>query len=151
MRQLSALVVLGVLASVLTASDSPAVAQVKKEVEALEAQKKASIKRTHDWYLGIIKHDKINAETLKAERKSLGEQEEELMKTVHAEDVKAFIHSHFESIRALLKDEVKMDAETIHHLKKLEKDHEAVINNSYDPVIQALKAQEKALSAKPKK
>jgi hypothetical protein len=146
---MASLVVLGVFCSLVLAAGNPEVTAINEQIKALKAEEKVTLKTVHAWYEGMIKRDKLTAEVLHEERTALKKQEDALLSVAANDAEKAAIKKQYDGIRALLKEDGKLDAAAIRELRALEKAHETTIANAYKSKIQALEALAKAAAKTP--
>jgi hypothetical protein len=156
MRLLGSLVAVAVLAASLTAAENPQVAAIHNQIKALKAEEKVTLKTIHAWYESFIKRDKFTGAVLLQERKVLAKQEQELLAVAATPEAKNEIRAHYDALRALLREDSKIDAAVIRKLRQMEKAHETYVGNAYKSKIHDLEAQAKTLAAagkaaKPKK
>jgi hypothetical protein len=147
---LTSLVVLGVVCVVASRANNPEVTAIHEQIKALRAEEKVTVKAIHDWYEGLIKRDKLTAEVLREERNALKKQEDALLSVAATKEARAAIKEHYDKIRALLREDSKLDAEAIRELRRLEKAHETAVANAYKSKILMLEELAKAAAAAPK-
>jgi hypothetical protein len=148
----ASLVVLGVLCSALPAADNPQVKAIQEEIKVLKAEEKVTVKNIHAWYESFIKRDKLTKEVVLEERKVLKKQEEALLSIAATEEARKVVHAQYDGLRALLKEDTKIDTEVIRELRRLEKLHETYVGDVYKSKIVVLEAAAKAAATtKPKK
>ena len=151
---LTSLVVLGVLCGLSSAAEPPAVAAIHEKIKELRAAEKVTLKEIHAWYESFIKRDKFTADVMRKEREVLKAQEDALLAVATNDVDKAAIRKQYESMRAFLREDIKLDGAAIKELRALEKAHETQVGNSYKAAILVLEEQAKAAAAaaaKPKK
>ncbi len=144
---LAALVVLGVACGVGAAAENPQVAAIHEKIKELRAQEKVVLKEVHAWYEGFIKRDKVTEEVMREDRRVLKAQEDSLLAVATTEEARAAIRKQFESMRALLRVDIKIDAEVIRELRALEKSHEKYIADNYKAAVLALDEQARLAAA----
>ncbi|HEX5270645.1 MAG TPA: hypothetical protein VFW33_09175, partial [Gemmataceae bacterium] len=120
---IASLVALGVLCAALPAADNAQVKAIHEEIKVLRAEEKVTLKTIHEWYEAFIKRDKLTREVLIEERKILKRQEEALLSVAATEAARKAVHAHYDSLRALLREDTKIDTATIRELRRLEKLH----------------------------
>jgi len=150
-RVLASLVVLGVACGVGAAAENPQVAAIHEKIKELRAAEKVTLKEIHAWYESFIKRDKFTAEVMREERKVLKAQEDALLAVATTNDARDAIRKQYESMRAFLKEDIKLDAAAIRELRALEKAHETHVATSYKAAILALEEQAKVAAAAAKK
>jgi hypothetical protein len=147
MRFTATLAAWGALCLAVSAAENPQVAAIHDQIKTLRAEEKVTLKTVHAWYEGIIKQDKLTAAVLLQQRKDLKKQEDGLLALATTESAKEAIHKHYDSIRAVLREDSKLDAKAIGELRKLEHAHEKQLAETYKAKIQALEAAAKAAAS----
>jgi hypothetical protein len=147
MRVTASLAALGILCLFAAAAENPQVAAIHDQIKALRAEEKVTLKEVHAWYEGMIKRDKLTANVLFEERKALRKQEDALLALATTDEAKAAIRKHYDSIRAVLREDGKLDAAAIKELRRLEHLHEKQISETYRAKIQTLEAAAKAAAS----
>jgi hypothetical protein len=150
-RAIGSLVALAVLLTGARAAENPQVKALHDQIHALKAEEKATVKTIHAWYDGFIKRDKVTEDDLREERKALLKQEEALLSVATTPEARQDIRAHFETLRGLLKADIKLDKTVIKQLRDLEKAQETQVANAYKAKIAELEAAAKLLSQTKKK
>jgi hypothetical protein len=150
-RSLGSLVALAVLLTGARAAENPQVKALHEQIAALKAEEKTTVKTLRAWYDGFIKRDKLSEEVLREERSALLKQEEALVSVAPTPEARKDIRAHFDTLRGLLKADVKLDAAVIKQLRELEKVQETHVANAYKAKIAELEAAAKLLSQTKKK
>jgi hypothetical protein len=150
-RSVGSLVALAVLMTGARAAENPQVKALHEQIAVLKAEEKATVKALHAWYDGFVKRDKFSEEVLREERKVLLKQEEALVSVATTPEARKDIRAHFESLRGLLKADIKLDRVAIKQLRELEKAQETYVANAYKFKIAELEAAAKLLSQMKKK
>jgi hypothetical protein len=150
-RSIGALVALTVLLTGARGAENPQVKALHEQIAALKAEEKATVKTIHAWYDGFIKRDKLSEDALREERKVLLKQEEALVSVAPTPEARKDIRAHFETLRGVLKADIKLDKAVIKQLRDLEKAQETYIGNAYKAKIAELEAAAKLLSQTKKK
>jgi hypothetical protein len=127
------------------AGGNPDVAALRKEVTALRAQEKATVKAIQAQYDTLIKADKLSEEILIAQRKALPKQESELMAVATTTEDKDAIKTRYELLRGLLKNGTKLDAQQINALRAEKTATVKVVGAAYRGKVQELEAAIKVL------
>jgi hypothetical protein len=152
MRAIASLVALGVVCTALQAGENAQVKAIHEEIKLLRAEEKVTLKTIHAWYESFIKRDKLTAEVVLEERKILAKQEEALLSVATTAADRKAIRAHYDTLRAILRADNKIDAEVIRELRRLEKAHETYVRDVYKAKILTLEAAAKAAATtKPKK
>ena len=100
----------------------------------------------------FAKRDKLTKEVVDEERKVLKKQEEALLSVAATEEARKVVRAQYDSLRALLRADSKLDAEAVREVRRLEKQHETYVGDVYKSKIQVLEAAAKAAATtKPKK
>jgi hypothetical protein len=151
-RVFCSLIVLAMLEVPVFASGNRDVAALHKEITALRAQEKATVKAIQTQYDTFIKADKLSEQVLANERKALAKQEAELMKVATTTENKDAIKARYETLRGILKNGGNLDAEQIKALRAEKTAIVKVVNAAYKGKIQEIEAAIKVLekSGKPK-
>src|SRR5258708_37017578 len=103
-RVFGSLVVLTMLGVPAFAAGNPDVAALHKEVTALRAQEKATVKAIQGQDDTLIKADRLSEEILLTQRKALATQEAELLNVATTPADKDAIRSRYEIVRGILKN-----------------------------------------------
>jgi hypothetical protein len=148
MRSIAALVILGVVCTALPAAENLKVKAIHEEIKLVKAEEKATLKAIHAWYESFIKSDKLTDEMVQEERRILKKQEDALLSVATTETARKAIHAHYDSIRAFLRVDHKIDAEAIRELRHLEKAHETHVAEAYKAKVLVLEAVAKAAAGK---
>jgi hypothetical protein len=148
MRVIASLVALGILCSALPAADNPQVKAIHEEIKVLKAEEKVTVKDIHAWYETFIKRDKLTKEVVAEERKVLKKQEDALLSVAATAEVRKAVRAHYDSLRAILSEDKKIDAEAIRELRRLEKLHETYIADVYKSKVLVLEEAAKAAAKK---
>jgi len=144
----SALVALAVVAAGVSGADNPAVKAIKMQIEALKAQEKVTHKAVHDWYEGFLKRESVSEEIMRAERKILLAQEEDLLAVTSDPAARKAIKDHYETLRGFLRTDIKLDEAAKKRIRELRKAHETHISNSYKVKIAELEVAAKLAAQK---
>jgi len=132
------------------AENNPDVAALRKEITALRAQEKATVKAIQTQYDTLIKADRLSEEVLATERKALAKQESELLSVATTKEDKDAIRARYETLRGLLKNGGKLDAQQINVLRAEKVSIVKVVNAAYKGKVQEIEATIKALEKVPK-
>lgn len=145
-------IVLAMVGIQALASGNPDVAALHKEITALRAQEKATVKAIQTQYDTLIKADKLSEQVLATERKSLAKQESELLSVATTTEDKDAIKARYDTLRGVLKNGGKLDAEQIKVLRAEKAAIVKVVNATYKGKIQEIEAAIKVLekAGKPK-
>ena len=148
LRFTSALAALVVFTAGLSAADNPTVKAIKAQIQTLKAQEKVTKKAVHDWYEGFIKRDSLSEDVMRAERKVLLAQEEDLLAVTSDPTARTNIKAHYETLRGYLRTDIKLDAAAKKQLGELRKVQETFIANSYKAKIAELELAAKIAAQK---
>jgi hypothetical protein len=147
MRVFASLVALCVLCTPLFAGPAE-VKAIQADIKVLKEEEKVTLKTIHAWYETFIKRDKLTAEVVREERVVLKKQEDALIAVATTEEARKVVHAQYDGIRALLKEDSKIDAEVIRELRRLEKLHETYVADVYKSKILFLEEAAKAAAKK---
>jgi hypothetical protein len=150
-RSIGSVVALTVLMTGARAAENPQVKALHEQIAVLKAEEKATVKAIHAWYDGFIKRDKLSEEALREERAALLKQEEALLSVAITPEARQDIRAHFETLRGLLKADIKLDKTVIKQLRDLEKAQGTQVANAYKAKIAELEAAAKLLGQTKKK
>ena len=120
MRLVASCAALAFLAAGLSAAENAEIKQLKKEIETLKSQEKATVKSIHGQYDGAIKRDKWSEEEIHNAREALDRQERDLLSVVTVELEREQIRERFHALRETLHKDHKIDAAQIHQLREHE-------------------------------
>jgi uncharacterized protein involved in exopolysaccharide biosynthesis len=132
------------------AEGNPDVAALRKEITALRAQEKATVKAIQTQYDTLIKADRLSEEVLATERKALAKQESELLAVATTTADKDAIRARYETLRGVLKNGGKLDAQQINVLRAEKTAIVKVVNAAYKGKVQEIEAAIKTLEKAPK-
>jgi hypothetical protein len=147
-NMLASLMVLGIACGASFAAPNPQVAAIREKIKVLRAEEKVVRKEIHAWYDSFIKGDKLTAEALRLERKALKKQEDALVAVAGSEEARTAIRKQYDAVRALLREDIKLDAATIRELRALEKTQQTAVGNVYKSAILILEEQAKLAAKK---
>jgi hypothetical protein len=139
-RTVSSLVVFLVLSGGLRAADSPEIKALHKEIDALRAQEKATIKTLRAQYETFLKIDKLSEKELIAQRDALHQQEKELLSVATTTEGKDAIKAQYGALRDALNKGAKLDATEIRAIRDQEKSHTKLVSAAYSAKIKELEA-----------
>jgi hypothetical protein len=132
------------------ADGNPDVAALRKEITALRAQEKATVKAIQTQYDTLIKADKLSEEVIASERAALAKQESELLAVATTKEDKDAIRARCETLRGVLKNGGKLDAQQINVLRAEKAAIVKVVNATYKGKVQEIEAAIKTLEKAPK-
>src|SRR5262245_66514729 len=144
----SLVVLVGATASLF--AENNAVATLRKEIQALRAQEKLTVKAIRAQYDAMIKRDKVAEHILEQERRALAVQEKELLAVATSPEQKEAISAQYETLRAALKADIKLDAKQIEQLRHAEHAHVKHVEAAYNAKVKFLEAEIHALEHAPK-
>ena len=147
-NMLASLMVLGIACGAGSAAGNPQAAAIRAKIKVLRAEEKVVRKEIHAWYDSFIKGNNLSAEQLRLERKALKKQEDSLVAVAGSEEARTAIRKQYESLRALLKEGIKLDAATVRELRAMEKTQETAVVNVYKSAILILEQQAKLAGKK---
>jgi len=150
LKMAAAMVVLMGAAASVSVAENNAVATLRKEIQALRAQEKAAVKGIHAQYDGMIKRDRVAEQVLAQERHALAVQEKELLAVATTPEQKEAIRVQYESLRAALKADIKMDEKLIAQLRHAEHAHIKHVEAAFNAKVKMLEAEIHALEHGPK-
>jgi hypothetical protein len=141
---------LALVAGQAAAADNPQVTALKNEIKTIKAQKEATIKAIKESYAPVIRRDRFVEEELIILRKALLREEEALLAIATSEADKVAIHELYDSIRAILRVDTKIDASIIRKLHEMESNQVKLVRAQYDAKIKQLEAALHAAEHAPK-
>lgn len=136
-----------VLASSVSAADSPQVAAMKEQVKTLKAQKVAAAKSIQAQYDAVINQKKMNEAQLAAARKELAAREAEIKALGDTSPEAKTAKSNLDSLRHAMFDGGVLDAKQIAALRTQRNTHVSASNAAYEAKIKELEANIKSASA----
>jgi hypothetical protein len=153
MTRLSCLGAVGILALLtanLNAVENAATAGLKREIAALKAQEKVAVKMIQAQYDSMINRDKVAESVMEQQRRALHIQEKELLAVATTEEQKIAIRAQYDEMRALLGNDIKLDAKQITRLREMRTAHVRQIEAAYRAKIKFLENELHAIEHMPK-
>jgi hypothetical protein len=145
----TALVLAGFTAS-LSANENGVIAALRNEIKVLRAQEKATVRAIHLQYDAMIKRDKVAEQVLEQERRALAIQEKELLAVATTTEQKDEIRIRYETLRAALNTDIKLDAKQIDQLRRSEHAHIKYVEMAYNAKVKMLESEIHAIEHAPK-
>ena len=137
-RMVSSIVAFFVLSAGLRAADTPEIKALHKEIDALRAQEKVTIKAIRAQYETFLKIDKLSEKELIAQRDALHQQEKELLSVATTTEDKDAIKAQYGALRDALNKGAKLDASEIRAIRDQEKAHTKLVSAAYGSKIKEL-------------
>lgn len=123
---------------------------LRNEIKALRTQESTILKAIKAQYDGLVKQDRLSEEVLARERKTLAQQENELLAVAATKEDKDAIRAQYETVRSNLKAGIKLDANQIKELRALQNAQTNQVKLAFKSKTVQLEAAIKTLEKAPK-